>query len=302
MYEAVLRRLVGDDYSLHGDEAILSCPVHEARTGKKDSKPSFSFNIETGLCICFSCNYRANVHQLWADLHGGVLEDLSDFVSDDDDTQDLLRRFNRISVDPVEIPTIMSEADFMSFGIPTIEMLDSRGIAPATALLLDIRASEGSWILPIRHIGTNILMGVQIKDRDYVRNAPKGVKKGMSLFGLSMMDLTLPTLIVESPLDVAVCFTHGVQAIATYGASVSEDQMAVIKGMPSPILAFDNDHAGLLVQEEVQRAMLNLCKDVHRVVWPKGVKDPGDMGSAIRNVATVSVSDERLREVLRALD
>lgn len=301
MYEAILRRLVGDDYNLVGDEAVLLCPVHEARTGHPDHTPSFYFNIESGLCICFSCNYRANAHQLWTDIRGDVLEDIP--VPDEDEgIRELQRRLDRISVEPVDIPTIMSEADFRSFSVPTTAMLKSRGISPSVAMRLDIRSSESAWVVPIRHIATNILMGIQVKDQDYVRNLPRGVKKGMGLFGLSTMDLTLPTLIVESPLDVAVCLTHGVQAIATYGASVTNDQLAVIKGMPSPILAFDNDHAGRAIQDQVEQALLTLCLDVRRVMWPKGVKDPGDMGAGIRDVETVSVLDERLHEVLNGLD
>jgi hypothetical protein len=56
------------------------------------------------------------------------------------------------------------------------------------------------------------------------------------------------------------------------------------------------------VSDQVEAALLNLCKDVRRVLWPEGVKDPGDMGRDVLNIETVDVLSERLQEVLSRLD
>jgi hypothetical protein len=299
MYEPILRRLVGDDYELSGDEARLLCPVHEARTGKPDHKPSFYFNVESGLCFCFSCGYRANAYLLWRDLKGEDLE-IDEEIEPDEQISALRRRLERVPIRELYVPTVMDEADLDSFQRPNVEMLESRGISKIVAEMLEIRSSGGAWILPVRHITSGILMGIQIKDGKYVRNAPVGIKKGLSLFGLNTEyehNSDAPTLVVESPLDVAVCFTHGLQAVATYGANVTEYQMQELKRMNHLVLAFDNDDAGREVTKEVEQALLTVVSDHRSIVWPDGIKDPGDARAKMRELTENAPS--RLAERMR---
>jgi Toprim-like len=299
LYLPILRRLVGDEYDLAGVEARLLCPVHQERTGHPDNRPSFYFNVESGLCICFSCGYHGNAEQLWGFLRGG--SDMPDPVAEipaDERMTLLSRRWAPISASylgEVEISS-MPEADLLGFDKPTDDMLNSRGITAEAAEELQIRASasRGVWVVPIRHAVSGMLMGIQTKLGKQVRNLPSGVGKGMSLFGLQQMDLTQPTLIVESPLDVAVCLSHGVQAVATYGASISDLQLNIIRGMSQPILAFDNDRAGKQVTSDISRS---LRKDARMVLWPDGIKDPGDMGLGITEVPTVSLMTQSLRTI-----
>lgn len=300
MYEQVLRRLIGDDYELVGDEAKALCPVHEQRTGKPDHKPSFYFNIESGLCYCFSCDFRGNAHILWNLLRGTELE-LDEEIPEDEQVSALRRRLEKIPVTGFHLPTVMDEKDLESFRMPTREMLESRGILSSAAYTLELRANEGAWIIPIRHVSTGTLMGVQIKDGSVVRNAPRGVKKGLSLFGLQSLQALQsgPVLIVESPLDVAVCLTYRISAVATYGANVTDVQMKEIRSLGEVILGFDNDVAG-------RRATRTVAEDLsansipYRVVeWPDGVKDPGDALERITDLVAGAPSSlmNRLRRL-----
>jgi DNA primase len=54
---ATLERL-GIEGKESGDEYVARCPMHAARTGREDSHPSWSINLQTGLFLCFSCGYR----------------------------------------------------------------------------------------------------------------------------------------------------------------------------------------------------------------------------------------------------
>jgi Toprim-like len=276
MYERILQRLVGDDYTLIGSEANAICPVHEQRTGKVDHKPSFYFNIDSGLCYCFSCGYRANHYILWRDIKGEDLE-VDEVIPEEEQIKLLRAKFEKIEPRSFTLPTIMDEADLNGFDWPSPEMRITRGISPEVIEELEIHASGDAWIIPIRHIITGVLMGIQIKDGKFVRNAPIGVRKGLSLFGLDReLDPDKPVVVVESPLDVAVCLTHGVQAVATYGANVTADQQLAIMRFPEVVLAFDNDTAGRDATKELERFLASRVVPFRTVEWPEGMKDPGD--------------------------
>lgn len=50
--------------TVSGDSLTGCCPIH------KDSNPSFSVNLKTGQCKCFSCGWSGNYVSLYAQLHG----------------------------------------------------------------------------------------------------------------------------------------------------------------------------------------------------------------------------------------
>jgi DNA primase len=75
---------------------------------------------------------------------------------------------------------------------------------------------------------------------------------------------------------VAVLRTVGINAVATYGSSVSEEQMRHLLTLSEPVLAFDNDTAGKRVSAQVADQMLVRFIEVYEINWPKDMKDPGD--------------------------
>jgi hypothetical protein len=309
MYENILRRLVGDDYRMSGDEAILLCPVHEQITGKPDHKPSFYFNVESGLCLCFSCGYKGNAYTLWRDIKGEDLE-VDDEVPEDEWTSSMIKRINKIQVTAFTIPTLMDESDLESFQPPTEEMLESRKISAQAAAELGILSHSGAWVIPIRHSASNLLMGMQIKDGPLVRNLPGkdpvtgegGVKKGLSLFGLNVARLPGDeTLIVESPLDVAVLRTVRINAVATYGSTLTDEQVRHLMSVPGPVLAFDNDKAGKKASGQLAEAMLSQFIEVYAINWPDDMKDPGDDPDRMRVLldSSSNLMAQRLRRSIQ---
>ena len=55
--------------TVSGDSLTGCCPIH------KDSNPSFSVNLKTGQCKCFSCGWSGNYVSLYAQLHGLTSKD-----------------------------------------------------------------------------------------------------------------------------------------------------------------------------------------------------------------------------------
>lgn len=55
--------------TVSGDSLTGCCPIH------KDLNPSFSVNLKTGQCKCFSCGWSGNYVSLYAQLHGLTSKD-----------------------------------------------------------------------------------------------------------------------------------------------------------------------------------------------------------------------------------
>jgi DNA primase len=63
--EGVLLSL-GIETVQRNDELTGLCPMHLERTGREDSRPSWSMNAETGVHHCFSCGYKGTLVSLVA--------------------------------------------------------------------------------------------------------------------------------------------------------------------------------------------------------------------------------------------
>ena len=113
----------------------------------------------------------------------------------------------------------------------------------------------------------------------------KGARKTDSLFGIQMIYKKLPQLIehdyvyiVEGPFDVLKMWQYGKPAVGILQASVSENQVKLIEKLPFQkiVIATDNDEAGRNVGTKLTQK-LKRTKEVYRVSYPSGIKDPGDM-------------------------
>ena len=70
------------------------------------------------------------------------------------------------------------------------------------------------------------------------------MRKRRSLFGLQQAT-GRRVFVVESPLDAARFLRYGHSAVATYGASMSVEQLdAIARTYRTIVLAYDNDRAG----------------------------------------------------------
>jgi len=106
--------------------------------------------------------------------------------------------------------------------------------------------SKKAWIIPIVS-GDGDLLGWQEKGSGWFNNYPAGIKKSGTLFGIERFHARTAVL-VESPLDVVRFASSygGIQALATFGAYVSKEQMRMLADVADRvIIAMDNDKAGI---------------------------------------------------------
>lgn len=269
--EDVLSQLGIRTVGAGGREIAGHCPFHA------DRHPSFSMNAQTGLWICYQCGAS------------GTLPMLVSMVSGEEGAQTtVLRELRRTShrerlkapepeAEPEpELDPFVIFAKYESFKTPPRWALDDRRISKETAKRYGVRWDRG-WVIPIwSPEWLPALWGWQFKQLDYVSNYPKAIKKSATLFGYRELEEDTVVL-VESPLDVLRLAEVGVPAVAAYGAYVSNAQLKLLIDYADRIiLALDNDKAGI---EQTKKIYLKLLRQVPtgKVVYPKGVKDPGNM-------------------------
>jgi len=259
-----LTRLGIEYYSERGDEIQAACPAHKDRTGHEDRNPSFYINADSGAFICFSCQWKGNVYTLVNYIHGDV--DANTWLNSGGGLSLRVRRLTK-EVPNIQEQTHITESMLSAFTEPPLTVLKGRGLTLTAAkqfnLLWDAR--HMNWIIPIREVVTNKLLGWQEKghDRRYFRNYPTGIQKSQALFGYDQYK-SGDMIVVESPLDVVRLASLGITGgVATYGALVSSAQFNLIRGGARVVFAMDNDEAG----KTSTLKLYNLCKEMEKEAW-----------------------------------
>ena len=246
-------------HAQRGTEVNGLCPMHKARTGKEDHRPSWWINSETGAHICFSCGYKGNIYTLISDIKGIDYHDAREYIDDTAELpiDSLMKRIKELPQYVVAEETIpMSEARLAVYGEPPNIELKKRFLtreAVNTYGVLWDKPNE-AWILPIRDPDTFSLLGWQEKGARgrFFKNQPAGVKKSKTVFGVQHLNEEY-LIVVESPLDVVRLASVGVSgAVSIYGAMMSDEQAKIIRRAKRVVAAFDNDPAGKKACEQIR--------------------------------------------------
>jgi DNA primase len=246
-------------HAQRGSEVNGLCPMHKARTGKEDHRPSWWINSETGAHICFSCGYKGNIYTLISDIKGIDYHDAREYIDDTAELpiDSLMKRIKELPQYVVAEETIpMSEARLAVYGEPPNIELKKRFLtreAVNTYGVLWDKPNE-AWILPIRDPDTFSLLGWQEKGARgrFFKNQPAGVKKSKTVFGVQHLNEEY-LIVVESPLDVVRLASVGVSgAVSIYGAMMSDEQAKIIRRAKRVVAAFDNDPAGKKACEQIR--------------------------------------------------
>jgi DNA primase len=276
MIEDLLEHIGVEDIRSLGEEVQARCPMHEKRTGERERRPDhWSINRYSGAHHCFSCEYSGSLTRLIMDVAKVNLWD----------AHGLIRRFDvDLSDDeaPWEPPIgMMIETRLEDFGPPPPRALARRHLTPEVCDRYQLRwdYEEAAWIIPI-FSPSGEKWGWQTKGSE-IRNHPPGIKKGKTLFGLTVLRGER-ALLVESPLDVAYLDTLGVPAVAAFGCQVSDMQLKLlVERLDALVLALDDDKAGISETFRIIREKWH-----HRI--PISVfnyrslsgKDPGELSPA----------------------
>lgn len=263
--ESAINRL-GIEGDQRNNEIIATCPMHEHITGKADTNPSWSINIDTGVHHCFSCSYRGTLVGLVADVLEVSWDDaklwLRQYTTLDlTKTVSLLESYKESYVAPSKVVP-MTEARLAVYDVPPKWALDARDLTADACAKYRVKwdSQTNSWITPIRDPYTHALWGWQEKGQGnrYFKNRPPGVLKSQTLFGIDAVEPPYNTVIVvESPLDVVKLSSWGWNGgLATFGALLSQTQLNILRDF-RVMFAFDNpsvDSAGMKASQEAMKS------------------------------------------------
>lgn len=274
----ILNKLGVTVTSVRETEIGGKCPVHLSRTGKEDGHPSWSMNAYSGLWICYSCGARGTLLGLVQELTGSS-DAAFDFYSTAVEVG-LQQYFST----PKEPQRAVDWSSYETFADVPSELLLARSITPKCARLHGIRwdTHKECFIIPIVAPNRD-LMGWQLKNKDWVRNYPLGIKKSTTLFGIERFRGGI-AILLESPLDVVrlSSMNFPIQGLATFGSHVSDAQLSLLESnVDKLIVAMDNDDAGL---QSSKKLFKTLPRFRQGTLWLnyEGIaqKDIGDMSDS----------------------
>lgn len=272
-------------------ELWCPCPFHN------DRNPSFSININPsslkyGLYHCFACgggNIVNFVHQIKGFDSYEEAEDWiqSNYLNELDDEWDKEEILSRINDSEPERKTLLSK-EFPNYEISNIgnrhPWMYKQGLTDGAIEHFQITYDEQREGILFPHKYKNKIIGWQVRDltgekkAKYI-NTPNFPKSETLYHGdCECHDDTNYIIVVESPKTAAIMWGVGYHnVVATFGASINEEQMRLLWKYPNIFLWFDNDEAGA----KATRTALNYLKDhcdvyiVPPVNVPKG--DPADI-------------------------
>lgn len=302
--EKFVRETIGaSNVSVQGDQVIHSCPLPFGLHRNGDTNPSAAFNRELLLFNCLVCGggdilwYVRNVLDIDSTT---ALELVSGQVE-----QRLLTADEFLN----RIRAIWNEEDEISFSMPVYSeqiirpwlrystYFTDRDISELTQKRMrtgvDVRHRElyekGSikeWVEQPRVVmplffGGKLRGWQKRRISDEFKLGPKyrsspGLPKDFTLYGWDNASGDENAYIVESPMTALKMTSQGFpNVLATLGASVTDDQIDLVRKFDSVHLMFDADPAGLAATEKVAFALRGSCK-----VWvcemPEPDTDPGD--------------------------
>jgi DNA primase len=235
-----LREQISSQYKVSrwiGDEAIVSCP-HPDHT---DRNPSAAINVKKRLWTCYSCG------------RGGTLDSLLGSTISDPDVEELL----------VEISSQLAGFDSVQHGYPEswLDQFDFNSPHPywlgrglSTWVVKEFRLGydfeTDAATYPLRGPSGTVLGVVRrtIGDKPGPKyRYPDHAPVSKTLFGYYKVRAGVGGIAVtEGALDALALWDIDVPAVAQMGATLSDDQVALLRKLnPTSItFAYDQDPAG----------------------------------------------------------
>ena len=244
------------------------CPLHN------DRKESFSVRSDDGTWYCHKCGEGGPFVRL-VERVCGVPPFMAERWVQGIDSASVPRK-------PRVLVAYDKDGFRDEFTRPPGWALEERGISREAASALSIRWYQdcSAWVLPVWFPDGSSLLGWQFKNAGSTW-CHEGTPKSLTLFGIDRFKTGSTAILVESPLDVAVLLTAGIEGgLASFGANVSHAQLQLLADRARRVfIALDNDKAGWDSYGKVIKAPELASKQLFEFNYdatPKA-KDPGEM-------------------------
>lgn len=266
-----------DIFSEVGLEFIIFCPFHNnTRT------PAGELNKESGLFYCFSCQETKTLIDVIMKSSGRTYFEALRLIDSKADNKNLLENLEQ---------TLEKKVEFKEYDLEVInklhnnvfnskraqEYFTSRKISKDSVIKYTLGYSENQdmVIVPV-HSPDGMCIGFVARSVEgkVFKNTP-GLPKSKTFFNLHRAKRFDKVFIVESSFDAIRIEQVGGHAVATLGATVSNQQRKLLKQYFNQIIVLgDNDEAGRIMAQKLKDTFGSGCIVPQ---LPEGIKDVSDL-------------------------
>ena len=259
-YQTVIRMLF-DNRNFNTSNVMVKCCY-----GHRDRTPSLSINWTNGMFRCFSCGKRGHLSNLTVDVCGKTMARMLNKNDSDSEFASFVKPIEAFTYVLPTADEIESKVniDIRGVLVPWRESKEARDyvskryIDENVADKLKCFYSEDSYIngfnftkrfcTPIHNAGGKL---INVEGRDTTFNQKRKCIYPFNsikpLFNWYSLDKSKPVFLFEGlvKMMVAQSDTYFSNSTVSFGSSISDYQMTLLKSIPELILVPDNDKAGI---------------------------------------------------------
>lgn len=269
-----------------GDELVVTCPNDE-HGGGQEHTPDHHINLDDtgnvsyGITNCFACGSSGSfVHfvalcfsssidyaKKWLIKNYGKLSHEKLFIGD------------KIKLSKSEKQTKYLDKSILEGLQDWTPYLGKRGLDRTICNNFHVKYDNVNRqvVFPVYDLAGNLLMAPRRSIDTKFFMLGEDIAK--PIYGLNVIQKNnvKSCLVVEGPIDMLACFSHGVPAIALFGSPATTQIEQINKSCITFLyLACDNDAAGRKFNQEIKR-QLDKRILVYEVSWPSSCKDAADL-------------------------
>jgi DNA primase len=269
---------------------IIFCPFHNNyRT------PAAEVHKENGLFYCFSCQETKTLIEVIMQASGRTYFEAARLVDSKSDSKNLLQSITE---------TLEKKAEFKEYDLEVInklhtnvfknkraqEYFTSRKITKESVIKYQLGYSENQDMVTVPiYTPEGLCIGFVARSIEgkVFKNTP-GLQKSKTFFNLHRAKRHDKVFVVESSFDAIRLEQVGAHAVATLGATISNEQRKLLKQYFNQVIILgDNDEAG---QNMSKKLIASFGAGCLAPPLPEGIKDVSDL------------SDDELKKFVDRLD
>jgi hypothetical protein len=256
-----------------------------------DENPSASCNLDSKKYVCYSLGMGCDLFHLVMKLEGR--ESLGDSmgvvaqfltgatISAQKFREELEKKFSKVNAYTINLPS--QDPKILRTFDHRHDYWASRGVSTQAqdALQLGFDPRTGRIVFPHFVKGElvgwqkRVVPGVTTEDLDAKYKNSPGFPKSETVYNLDRARKYESTVVVESPMSVAVAMSHGIpNVVSTFGAKIGPHQIEELASFSTVYVWMDRDIAGIQAEQKLVEGLYRHTRV--KVVAPDWGKDMAD--------------------------
>lgn len=301
---------MGLSYSRHGNELKSQCPWPERHLSGRDTNPSFTVNLGTGVYYCNACGSRGNIHTFYMETRHVDKQEAWFALGDALGIERPTDVDSRPAIDPA-LPVTYHNALMQSTGVIRDVLREKRGMTDETLSRFLIGWDGERVTIPIYDEFSDLVNIRRYKWNSYEDSAKMinyedqiGNAYGEDrVYGIEhLTDESCEALIwCEGEWDRLVCEQVGFPACTTTAGAGNfrAEWLKLISRKKRLYICYDNDDAGKRATEYMVENLRGTSVKIFIVKWPQTFKEKGDITDVF---VDYKMSKKEFLELFEALE